>query len=266
MANSANNLINKFNKLPLPAKAAIAVGSGMVLYLLFNRKASTESSSDSTTATDQDGTVYYPYADSNTGMGFTQADNAYNWGYGNGSGVDAITMDELDSIIGDKMDIWGENYMKSLGSKDNDEVGNTWAAGSDNTKRIADANALLYRAQIAYGNATNDTERAAAEKVGKEARALGATDSGADTLWKKNAATGNYGYNPKSSSSSGKGSSSGSSNVMVQGKGGSGKEFTKTTDGTITVKYANGTSKTIKPGESGYSATHSAMNADLGIK
>lgn len=251
MANAFQNALNKFNKLPTPAKAGIAVGAGMVLYLLFNKKASsaTESESDEIT-TDNDGTVYYPYADAASSMGFSEADYAYN-NLGFAGGGEVITLEELGEVFYDSLEAWGENYMKSPGDKDNDKVGDTISAGGELTQQQKDQK--LYEAQLAYGNAKTSEEKSAAAAAGQKARQEGATDEGAQKIWQQNA--------------SGKTNSSGSgSRVMVSGKGGSGKEFTKLTDGSITVKYTNGTSRTIKPGESGYSVTQKAMNADLGLK
>lgn len=260
MANPMKQMINKFNKLPTPAKAAVAVGAGMGMYLLFNRKATT-AETGSQTATDQDGTIYYPYADSNSSKGFTEAGYSYdNLGYGGGN-MEAISMDELGGLIDDKMNAWGENYMKSLGDSNNENVGNTVSAGGEIT--FAQASQKLYEAQVDYKNAKTDSERAAAAAAGQKARAAGATDAGADAIWKENAKKSG---GSSGSSGSGSKSNSGSSNIMVQGTGGSGKGFTKQTDGTITVKYQNGQTKTIKPGEKGYANTHAAMNADLGIK
>lgn len=240
------NLIGKFNKLPTAAKAGVSIGAGLLIYMVLGKKNSTaamQSAAAEAVSTDQDGTVYYPYASAN-GSGFTESGSAYDWTQSN---YELLTQQDLDGMIDEAVINWGAQYMESLGSKNNENATDTFAVGSVS---LDQANQSLYEAQKAYGAAKTEAERSAAAAAGATARQNGATDAGADAIWKKNSAA----------------ASSASSSSTISGTGGSGKEFTKTADGAISVKYTNGTTKTIKPGEAGYAATNNAMKADLGIK
>ena len=62
----------------------------------------------------------------------------------------------------------------------------------------------------------------------------------------------------------GSGASSSGSYSPIGVGGGSGKYYTKTQDGTITVRYPDGSSKTVSPGTPGYAATNTAMQQDAG--
>ena len=102
------------------------------------------------------------------------------------------------------------------------EYGGTRTTGSGLTQK---ANQDLYNAQVAYQKAYNAGDRAAmaqAEAAGQAARKAGATEAGADAIWKANASSSK---SKTSSSSSSQTSSSSSSSKTAS----SSKSANKTT-------------------------------------
>lgn len=87
----------------------------------------------------------------------------------------------------------GYNIKSSSGSSGGGNKGNSGSGGSSggSTSGVSQADRDLKKAQEDYGKAKTDAERKAAIEAGKKARENGATDSGAEKVWKENkAATG----------------------------------------------------------------------------
>ncbi len=141
---------------------------------------------------------------------------------------------------------------------------------------VQEANRQLQQAQAAYGSATTPEARAAAAALGQQARAAGATDAGAQAVWKQGTSSSSGTSSGTSTGSSSSRSSSTtrtasptsggntSSNGQVYSTGGSGKQFVyNPTTGNIGVTQ-NGVTKYIGSNDAGYQNTLSAMQSDTG--